>query len=159
MIIGRGVDENIAEYHIELALYKEHYFKYEMTEYSKYFIKNYKELEWVENGNKVVGKRKSGTYQRDSREKYYLNSLELVIEMMSQDMFSGINFQDIYALTLEISPDTPITEIPLLEDCEDWHDTSVGLGIEDKICGYQLWSSSDESDDYSEALAHSDSDY
>ena len=158
-IIDRGVDENIAEYHIELALYKEHYFKYEMTEYSKYFIKNYKELEWVENGNKVVGKRKSGTYQRDSREKYYLNSLELVIEMMSQDMFSSINFQDLYALTLEISPDTPITEIPLLEDCEDWHDTSVGLGIEDKICGYQLWSSSDESDDYSEALAHSDSDY
>lgn len=38
-----------------------------MTEYTKYFIKNYKELEWVENGNKVVGKRKSGTYQRDSR--------------------------------------------------------------------------------------------
>lgn len=35
----------------------------------------------MRDGNKVVGKRKSG-------DKYYLNSIELLIEMMKNNMFS-----------------------------------------------------------------------
>lgn len=156
-ILDRGVDESKAKYHVELALYKQHYFKFEMTQYTRYFIKNIEELKWVDNGNKVVSKRNTGTYKRDSREKYYLNSLELLIEMMKNDMFSKMNFQDLYALTLKINPDTPLTEVPLFEDCQEFHYTHNGYEITDTFDtkpegiiidaeGNQLWPLSDDDD-------------
>ena len=78
-------------------------------------------MKYVRDGNKVVGKRKSGTWQRDSRSSYYLNSLELLIEMMKNNMFSLMNYQDLYCLTMPICDDTPITDIPMFEDCDEFH--------------------------------------
>ena len=124
-IIERGVKEEDAEYNIELAIYREHYFKYKMTDYTRYFIKNYNDLKFVDDGNRVVGKRKSGTWQRDKRVTYYLNSLELVIEMMNNGMFSEMNYQDLYCLTIDIDDDTPICNIPLYFDDEDERDFRI----------------------------------
>ena len=67
----------------------------------------------------IIGKRKSGTYQRDSRDKYCLNSLDLLIEMMKQNLFEQMNFKDLYALRKQlrtkdgkdITADTPIADI------------------------------------------------
>ena len=78
-IFERGVNKNESKYQIELAVYKEHYFIYEKTKYTSYFIQHYNELKDLKDAYKIIGKRKSGTYQRDSREKYCLNSLDLLI--------------------------------------------------------------------------------
>lgn len=97
-IIERGVSKNDAKYliyQIELAIYKEHFFIYEKTNCTRYFIQHYNELKDLKDPNKIIGKRKSGTYQRDSREKYCLNSLELLIEMMKNNLFESINFKDL----------------------------------------------------------------
>ena len=67
----------------------------------------------------IIGKRKSGKYQRDSRDKYCLNSLDLLIEMMKQNLFEQMNFKDLYALRKQlrtkdgkdITADTPIADI------------------------------------------------
>ena len=143
-IIDRGVDKENAKYHIELALYKQHYFKFEKTQYTRYFIKNYEELKWVDNGNKIVGKRKTGTYKRDSREEYYLNSLELLIEMMNNKMFSEMSFRDLRALTMKINPNTPITDIPLFEDESDSESENIIIIDDD---GNQINLSDDEYED------------
>ncbi|KAK8883974.1 hypothetical protein M9Y10_043077 [Tritrichomonas musculus] len=126
-IIERGVDKLEAKYIIELAVYKQHYFKFEQTEYTKYFINHYDELKYVRDGNKVFGKRKSGTWQRDSRDKYYLISLELLIEMMKNNMFSLMNYQDLYCLTLSINDNTPIKDIPMFEDDDEFHDEPLRI--------------------------------
>ena len=122
-IIERGVPKNESKYQIELAMYKEHYFVYEKTKYTRYFIQHYEELKDLKDPYKIIGKRKSGTYQRDSRSKYCLNSLELMIEMMNQNLFEKMTFHDLYILRKplkdkngkEVTNDTPITDIEGLD--------------------------------------------
>ena len=122
-IIERGVPKNESKYQIELAMYKEHYFIYEKTKYTRYFIQHYEELKDLKDPYKIVGKRKSGTYQRDSRSKYCLNSLDLLIEMMEQGLFEKMTFHDLYLLRKplrnkngkKITKDTPISEIEGLD--------------------------------------------
>ena len=100
-------------------MYKEHYFVYEKTKYTRYFIKHYEELKDLKDPYKIIGKRKSGTYQRESRSKYCLNSIELLIKMMKQEFFEKMTFHDLYLLRKllrdkngkKIMKDTPITDI------------------------------------------------
>ncbi len=117
--IDRGITKDKAKYKIELGMYKEHYFVYEKTKYTRYFIQHYEELKDVKESYKIIGKNKYNKYQRDSRIKYCLNSLELLIEMMKQGLFTQMNFRDIYILRSplltihgkKVNDDTPLNEI------------------------------------------------
>ena len=62
----------------------------------------------IKDANKIVGKRRTGTYQRDSRDRYYLNSLDLLREMMKNNLFKKITFQDIDNLKKSVDINTPI---------------------------------------------------
>ena len=92
----REISKDKAKYQIELAMYKDHYFIYEKTKYAHYFIQHYEELKDIRDAYKIIGKNKYDKYQRDSRVKYCLNSLELAIEMMKQGLFTQMNFKDLY---------------------------------------------------------------
>ena len=64
---------------IEVALYENHYFVYEKSEYSKYFIDNYDKLKDVPNGQNIIKIRvKNGkqSYEYDKKKK--CNTLYLV---------------------------------------------------------------------------------
>lgn len=78
MIIVRGVNKLEAKYIIDLSFYKQHFIKFQHTEYSKNFINHYNELE---NMIHVHDKKILNHF-------IYLNSLELLIEMMKNNMFS-----------------------------------------------------------------------
>ena len=118
-IIERGVPKSKSKYQIELAVYKEHYFVYEKTKYTRYFIQHYEELKDLKDAYKIVGKRKTGTYQRDSRTSYCLNSLDLLIEMMNNNLFEAMNFKELYELQKPLKDinnkpvvnDTPVNDI------------------------------------------------
>ena len=117
-----GVPKNESRYQIELGLYKDHYFIFEKTEYTRYFIQHYEELRYVNNPYSIIGKRKSGTYQRDNRDSYKLNSLDLLIEMINAGLFKQMNFKDIYNLRMPlrdkygnlVTDKTPLVDIPNL---------------------------------------------
>ena len=115
----RGVSKDKSKYQIELAMYKDHYFIYEKTKYTRYFIQHYEELKNIRDSYKIIGKNKYDKYQRDSRVKYCLNSLELAIEMMKQGLFTQMNFKDLFILRSPlldshgkvVDDDTPLNEI------------------------------------------------
>ena len=100
-------------------MYKDHYFIYEKTKYTRYFIQHYEELKNIRDSYKIIGKNKYDKYQRDSRVKYCLNSLELAIEMMKQGLFTQMNFQDLFILRSPlldshgkvVNDGTPLNEI------------------------------------------------
>ena len=60
---------------------------------------------------KIIGKRKNGRYQRDSRIDRTLNSLELLREMMNQNMFKQMTFKDNLDLedTINIDETKPLS--------------------------------------------------
>ena len=95
---------------IELGLYKEHYFIWEKTNYTRYFVQHYQELKNEKNANLIRGTRKSGGFRRESDPKRFLNSLELLREMMRQNMFEEMNFKDIYELETPIDNTKRISE-------------------------------------------------
>ena len=95
---------------IELGLYKEHYFIWEKTKYTRYFVQHYRELKNEKDANKIIGTRANGSFRRDSNPKRYLNSLELLREMMWQNLFDEMNFKDIYELETPIDNTKPIWE-------------------------------------------------
>ena len=94
----RDVGNKDSKIMIDLALYKEHYFIWEKTKFTRYYIQHYEELKNEKDAYKIVGKRKNGSYQRDSRSSYSINSLELLREMMNQNMFKQMSFKDILDL-------------------------------------------------------------
>ena len=106
-----GVTKDKSKYQIELGYYKEHYFIYEKTNYTKYFIQHFEELKDIKDANKIIGKRRTGTYQRDSRASYYLNSLEILREMMKCNLFEKMTFQDILNLKKPVDLNTPIYDL------------------------------------------------
>ena len=70
-----GVPKDESKYQIELGYYKNHYFIFEKTKYTRYFIQHFEELKYIKDANKIIGKTNGGKYQRDSRSIYFLNSL------------------------------------------------------------------------------------
>ena len=71
-------------------------------------IQHFEELKFVKDANKIVGKRNSGTYQRDSRQSYYLYYLDLLREMMKCNLFEKMTFNDILALKSNVSIDAEV---------------------------------------------------
>ena len=106
----RFLGDKSAKTIIELGLYKEHYFVWEKTNYTRYFIQHYQELKNEKNANLIRGTYKSGTYRRESDPKRFLNSLELLREMMKQNMFEEMSFKDILELESETDLNKPISE-------------------------------------------------
>lgn len=47
-----GFKEEDAKYINEQEIDREHYFKFEITDFSRYFLKNYHDLEFVNDGNR-----------------------------------------------------------------------------------------------------------
>lgn len=70
---------------IEIATYKEHYFKYEKTLYSKFFIDNYEKLKDVKNCNNIVKINQNKYYIYDETKK--CSSLYLVNKFMENGLF------------------------------------------------------------------------
>jgi hypothetical protein len=70
---------------IEIATYKEHYFKYEKTLYSKYFIDNYEKLKDVKNCNSIVKINQGKYYIYDESKK--CSSLYLINKFMENGLF------------------------------------------------------------------------
>ena len=81
-----------------IALHSTHYFIYdEHTEYSTFFVKNYRKLECERDSQNIVG-YKTGTtkYIKDKRPTYYISSLNLVDELTkATDLLSPITNQNI----------------------------------------------------------------
>lgn len=73
---------------IEVSLYENHYFVYEKSEYSKYFIDNYDKLKDVQNGKHITKIRvKNGkqTYEYDKKKK--CNTLYLINRLFKDGYF------------------------------------------------------------------------
>lgn len=81
-----------------IALHSTHYFIYdEHTEYSAFFVKNYRKLENERDSQNIVG-CKTGTtkYIKDKRPKYYISSLHLIDELTkATDLLLPITNQNI----------------------------------------------------------------
>ncbi len=169
----RGVNKDTAKYKIELGMYKDHYFVYERTKYTRYFIQHYEELKNVRDAHKIIGKNKYNKYQRDSRVKYCLNSLELLIEMMKQGLFTQMNFRDLYVLRSplltihgkEVNDNTPLNEIANVDFGYDGQmfydfDKSPAINTGKRRCDivymndndipreYSIWNSDSSADEY-----------
>lgn len=81
-----------------IALHSNHYFIYdEHTEYSSFYVKNYRKLENERDAQNIVGYRTGTTnYIRNKRPMYYISSLNLVDELTkSTDLLLPITNQNI----------------------------------------------------------------
>jgi len=79
---------------IKIALYEEHYFLYEETKYSEFFIKHYQELKDVENPNSVreIKHIKGKTYFGRKEGLDRISSLLMVYNLKLQNCFSKLDF-------------------------------------------------------------------
>ena len=81
-----------------IALHSNHYFIYdEHTEYSSFYVKNYRKLENERDAQNIVGYRTGTTnYIRNKRPMYFISSLNLVDELTkSTDLLTPITNQNI----------------------------------------------------------------
>jgi len=86
---------------LQIALYREHYFKLEKTKYTRFFIKNYPILKDVKNNNEIIQIRKIHNkinYVRSKKETYKASSLEVIKGLFNlgymtskTDIFNGVN--------------------------------------------------------------------
>jgi len=79
---------------IKIALYEEHYFLYEETKYSEFFIKHYQELKDVENPNSVreIKYINEKTYFGRKEGLDRISSLLMVYNLKLQNCFSKLDF-------------------------------------------------------------------
>lgn len=75
---------------IEIALYQNHYFKYEITDYSKFSIVNYKDVRTLDNFNEITKFQKNITYDRTPG-KYKINSLLMVHKLFEDNYFKKLD--------------------------------------------------------------------
>lgn len=90
--IGRGCDNNI-----NIAIHSSHFFKFETTMYSRYFINNYEELKDIPEAFRIT---KIDGRKGDNKK---INSLSLVDKLMKQDYFKKLdmsNFEETSSHTL-----------------------------------------------------------
>lgn len=81
-----------SEDNIDIALYENHYFKLEQTNYSTFYIKNYDELKNIKSPEDIINKEiiKGKTYyKRDSKNK--INSLMLVDKLFNNNYFKKLD--------------------------------------------------------------------
>lgn len=81
-----------------IALHSNHYFIYdEHTEYSSFYVKNYRKLENERDAQNIIGYRTGTTnFRRDKRPMNYISSLHLVDELVkSTDLLLPITNQNI----------------------------------------------------------------
>jgi hypothetical protein len=81
-----------SENNIDIAIYEHHYFIFEKTIYSSYFIKNYEELKDIEDPFNIVKKGKGKYYIRDEGRK--INSLLLVHNLFKFGLFKKLDFSN-----------------------------------------------------------------
>jgi hypothetical protein len=80
------------EEYIEIALYENHYFKYEETKYSCYSIRHYEDVKDIKGFKNIVGVRsgdRKGEYKKGTKTK--MNSLLLVHTLMKKGYFKKGN--------------------------------------------------------------------
>jgi hypothetical protein len=75
--------------HVAIAIHESHYFVFDDTLYSKFFISNYDELKDVEDAHSIVRKGRSGTYRRDDTKK--VNSLIMVDKLLKAGFFEKLD--------------------------------------------------------------------
>jgi hypothetical protein len=83
-IYGKKYNETL-----EIALYLNHYFIYEETEYNKYFINNYEELKEIENCNNISKIEKINDKKYYKYESNKCNSLYLVHRLFNDGYFKA----------------------------------------------------------------------
>jgi hypothetical protein len=81
---------------INIAIYKNHFFIFEQTNYSKYFIDNYEDLKNIENNFDIVG-IKNGEYKYDSTKK--INSLCLIKKLFNNGYFKKLDMSNFIETT------------------------------------------------------------
>ena len=72
---------------LKMALYKNHYFIYNDSKYTKFSIENYEEIKDIENFNDIIKKRTDNNTYRHDKKSSKLNTLELVKKMNDLNMF------------------------------------------------------------------------
>ena len=79
---------------IEIALYEEHYFLYECTEYTEFFIKHYQDLKDIENPNTIREIKHVGgkTYFGRKEGLSKISSLLMIYNLKLQNCFSKLDF-------------------------------------------------------------------
>ena len=75
---------------VKIALYEDHYFVYNQTEYSSYSINNYDEVCNEDNFKNIVKKNTKGNYTRNNS-KSKINSLLLVDKFFNQGKFKKLD--------------------------------------------------------------------
>lgn len=75
---------------INIAIYENHYFKFEETKYSKFFIDHYEELKDVEDNHKIVKfVERTGKYEKADDRK--INSLLMMKKLLEQGHFKKLD--------------------------------------------------------------------
>ena len=85
---------------INIALHSSHFFKYEETIFSRYFINNYEELKDIDEAFRIVKKDEKKIWRTDERK---INSLSLVDKLMRDGYFKKLDmssFQETASHTL-----------------------------------------------------------
>ena len=102
---------------INVAIYKNHYFTYETTQYNKYFINNYEKLKDIA-GAKNYYKMSNGKYRTSKGNEHRCDSLYLIHHLFN----SGFFLSDTYLLsTVDDNSGYEHDEIPLSMIKEEQH--------------------------------------
>jgi hypothetical protein len=85
---GENLDEDI-----EIAIYENHYFKFETTIYSKYFINNYETLSHIDGKENIIKciVKNGKTYMTKDKNKSKIDSLRLVDKLFKQEYFKKLD--------------------------------------------------------------------
>lgn len=78
---------------INIAMYESHYFKFEDTIYTKYFINNYEDLKNEEGKENIINSRIKNNKRYNTKEenKYKINSLLMVDKLFKQGNFKKLD--------------------------------------------------------------------
>jgi hypothetical protein len=92
-IIKKYFNKDVYKEIIELAIFEDHYFMYETTNYSTYFSNNYKVLKDVKDREHVYkGPKKNEKYPKCRKESTKCNSLRLIINLFNSGHFEKDSF-------------------------------------------------------------------
>jgi len=75
---------------IHIAMYENHYFKFDLTEYSKFSMDNYEEVKEEKDFHNIIERRSNGKYKRKA-DKSKINSLMLAYKLKTSEHFKQLD--------------------------------------------------------------------
>jgi hypothetical protein len=119
---------------IDIAIFEDHFFIFEKTDYTTYSSKNYKDIKDIKNFKNII-KKKKGKYEKSSNNKYKCNSLQLISNLFKDGNFESNSsllsyydkYQSVNKDNLKIPLDRLWEEQGVKEDYDDTNDKTYDV--------------------------------